>query len=330
VKRLPLVRSALVLSASWSAGAAALALLAGAVRVMPWLLERDVPFRVALPFARSLLAIAVEAALMVGWPIGFALACHRFSSRGEARVLALLGERPGTTTARLLPQALGFAALVAFASAIGGADASAPGRVANDLVDQGRSSCDHASSAAVYTVPLVGAAWLCTPGRPARLYGHGPGAMSGVSFTAEQAHIAGDMRRIDLDEATLMLGPNDDAPRARIHSLTLRGFSPWASAATLGPVSRPLVTSLSALVAAMIAAWACLRRFARAPVVALAVGAAGPLAALGAIRSLERLDAPVLSFAAVPVVAAAASGLVVLFAVLLGNRRAASKRAWAT
>jgi hypothetical protein len=154
--------------------------------------------------------------------------------------------------------------------------------------------------------------------------------MGGVSFTAERARIAGDLRRIDLDEATLMLGPKDDAPRARIHSLTLRGLSPWASASTLGPVTRPLVTSLSALVAAMIAAWACLRRFARAPIVALVVGACGPLVALGAIRSLERLDAPVLSFAAVPVFAAGATGLVVLFAVLLGTRRAASKRAWAT
>src|SRR5580692_2034193 len=79
-------------------------LLAGAVRVLPWLLDPAVPWRVAQPFARGLAAIAIEAALLVGWPIGWALACFRFVERGEARVLQTLGQPPLETVARLLPR----------------------------------------------------------------------------------------------------------------------------------------------------------------------------------------------------------------------------------
>ena len=78
-------------------------LLAGAVRVLPWLLDPAVPWRVAQPFARGLAAVSLEAALLVGWPIGWALACFRFVERGEARVLQTLGQPPHETVARLMP-----------------------------------------------------------------------------------------------------------------------------------------------------------------------------------------------------------------------------------
>lgn len=306
-------------AASWSLGAAAIAVLAGSVRVLPWLLEPDVPWRVALPFARSLVAIAIEAAVMVGFPVGVALECHQFAERGEARVLSLLGERPSRTVARLAPVIALFSAVIALASAAGGLDASAPGRVATDLIEQGRASCAAATEPRSYAVPLVGATWLCGPGRTPRLYGHGPGAMSAVSFTAERAHVAGDMRRIDLDEATLMLGREAESPRARLGVFTLKGLSPWASASTLTPWARAAITSSSAALAALIAAYACLRRFARPPLAALALGAVGPLAALGATRALERIDAPARSFLLVPVAATLAA--LALAAVLSRVRR---------
>jgi hypothetical protein len=320
--QVPLARSALKYAAIWSLGASAVALVAGAVRVLPWVLEPDVPWRVALPFARTLAAVALEAAILVGAPIGVALACGRFADRGEARVLELLGERPSRTTLRLMPQALVFAALVAIASALGGMDASAPGRVATSLVQQGKASCEHTSSRTTYSVPLVGVTWLCSPTAPARLYGHGPGGMSKVTFTAQDAHIAGDMRRIDLDEATLVLGDTKDAPQATLHTFTLRGLSPWATASTLAPWTRATVMGSSALVCVLLSAWGVLRRMARSPLAVLLVGAAGPLAALGLVRAMERADARTTYFLLVPAIAAMASVLALVVTARIRGRHA--------
>ncbi len=317
----PLARSALKYAAMWSLGASAVALSAGVVRVLPWVLEPDVPWRVALPFARSLAAVALEAAILVGFPIGFALACARFANRGEARVLELLGERPTRTALRLMPQAVAFALVIALSSALGGADASAPGNVATHLIEEGQSSCARADHKTTYSVPLVGVTWLCAPNTTPRVYGHGPASMSKVSFTAESAHIAGDMRRIDLHEATLMIGNTADAPHARLHAFTLRGLSPWATASTLPPWMRAVVMSSSAIACAMIAAWATLRRLARSPLSSIVVGAAGSLAALGAVRAMERADAHTGYFWLVPVIAMAATGLAILVVSQVQERR---------
>jgi len=78
------------------------------------------------PFARSLLAVAVEAAVLTGWPVGWALAAARLVERGEAGVLASLGEAPWQTVTRLLPQAALFVAILGFTSVALGRDAAAP------------------------------------------------------------------------------------------------------------------------------------------------------------------------------------------------------------
>src|SRR5512140_174181 len=106
--------------------------LAAAVRLLPWLLDARVPAHVALPFARGLLAVALEAALLLGWPIGWALATHRLVERGEALVLQSLGEAPLATLRRLAPQGLALAAVLAAASLVGGRDAREPGRVVTE------------------------------------------------------------------------------------------------------------------------------------------------------------------------------------------------------
>ncbi len=154
-------------TAGVSAGILALLALAGAsVRVLPWLLDPRVPWRMALPFGRAVASVAVEAAVLVGWPVGWALAAFVLIERGEARVLAMLGERPLRTTGRLVPMALVFGALGGAALA-GGRDASEPGRVLGDLLRAGRAACDGAATGAgaggagsAVEVPLLGAAWL--------------------------------------------------------------------------------------------------------------------------------------------------------------------------
>ena len=153
-------------------------LLAGAVRVLPWLLDPAVPWRVAQPFARGLAAVSLEAALLVGWPIGWALACFRFVERGEARVLQTLGQPPLETVARLMPGGAPLALALAGVALVYGSDASAPGRVVTDLIGQARASCEAARAPVTYSIPFTDLTWLCAPDREPRVVGSGPGQMA--------------------------------------------------------------------------------------------------------------------------------------------------------
>jgi hypothetical protein len=307
-----------------SGGIALVGVVAGAVRLMPWLLDPAVPWRVAAPFARGLAAVALEAALLVGWPVGWALAACRFVESGEARVLLTLGERPARTTGRLAPQGALLALSLAAVALVYGSDATAPGRVATELVERARVSCAKAAAPTTYSIPFTQMTWLCAPDRPPRLVGRGPGAMNGVVLTAAGARIAGDFRALELDDAGILLATT---PPVAVHvaSLSMRGMAPWAQASTLPPYLRALLLALTAWAVASLAAYAVLRRAVRTRLGAIVVGAAGPIAALGLLRLLERADARPAAFALLPLVASGAcAGLAALLSRLRQLRGAAS------
>jgi hypothetical protein len=282
--RSALVASVLVLLA---------ALVGAAVRLLPWVLDPTIPWATLAPFARSLLAVAVEAAVLTGWPVGWALAAARLVERGEARVLASLGERPSHTLLRLAPQAAVFVALLACTSVALGRDAAAPGRIVGALLAEGRAACEvPVEPPATHAVPFVSATWLCARDAAPRLVGRTP--IGGLVFTAAGASVSDDLRRIDLADARLAVaaGTKDEANltfRVHVGTLTLRGLAPFAQASSLPPWLRALVVTTSGLAAASAAVFALLelRRRRVGTVAAVAIGAAGPLAALGALRGLE-------------------------------------------
>jgi len=285
------------------------ALVGATVRLLPWALDPAITWSTLGPFAKSLLAVAFEAALMTGWPVGWALATQRLVERGEARVLASLGEPPARTIARLVPQALVLGTALVLSSVALGRDAVAPGRVVNELLEQGRAAC---VPGAAHGVPFVSVTWLCSPtGERPRLAGRAP--IGAVVFTAEDARVSDDLRRIELDKARLALPASTTRVRVSVDTLVLRGFSPWARASSLPPAFRAGIVTASALLAACIASAAILRARRRriGGVFAAAIGAAGPLAALATLRALE-LRVPetpglwLLLFLAVPVTAALA------------------------
>ncbi|HEX4445562.1 MAG TPA: hypothetical protein VH044_02455 [Polyangiaceae bacterium] len=281
-------------------------LLAGAVRVLPWLLDPAVPWRVAQPFARGLAAVAIEAALLVGWPVGWALACFRFVERGEARVLQTLGQPPVETVARLLPRGAPLALALAAVALVYGSDASAPGRVVSDLIGQGQASCESATSPATYAIPFTDLTWLCAPGRQPRVVGSGPGQMASVTLSASSARIAGDFRALELDDARVLL-PSETPVLVHVGRLSMHGMAPFARASTLSAPARALVLGLTAWLTASVAAYVTLRRGAGTRAWALVLGASGPIAALGLVRLLETSDARPALFALVPVAGAAAA-----------------------
>lgn len=291
----------------------AAALVAAAVRVLPWLLDPALPTEVAEPFAKSLFTLAVEASILTGWPLGWSVAMQRFSERGEARVLLLLGEAPRRTVGRLLPQGVVLFTILFFVSLSGGDQATAPGRVVNELIAKGRGACAASEGARAYTVPFVEVAWLCagkSSGTPPRLYGKPPAGLGGATFTAENVDVSGDLRRIDLRDARLYAGP----VAVHVESMRIRGLLPFARASALPPWLRASVLGLSAAISAALAAWVMLRARARGGlgrVYAGVVGVAGPLVGLALLRLLEqRLPetasaADLLPFATVPLLAGA-------------------------
>jgi hypothetical protein len=160
-----------------------------------------------------------------------------------------------------------------------------------------------------------------------------PGA-TGAYFSAAGARIADDLGRIELDDGWLVL-PAPALVRLHVDTLALRGLSPWGRAAG-GPWwtawLRAAALVLAALAAALVSAVAALRppaalaasgtQWARTRMGAIAVGAAGPLAALGLLRLIERRDTP-----ASAVVAALAYACVPLVA-FVGAWSATRARAW--
>lgn len=321
----PLAPSAMRATAI-AAGLLLLAAFVGAaVRLLPWVLDPTIGWLMLAPFAKSLLSVAIEAAIVTGWGVGWALAAQRLVERGEARVLASLGESPPRTILRLAPQAAVLSAILAFTSIALGREAAAPGRVVDRLLTDGRTACASASSPDARSVPFVSATWLCSGKGDAHLVGRSP--LGGVVFTAANAHVSEDLRRIDLDDARLVL----DSPRVRVQvgSLVLRGLAPWARASSLPPVLRAVVVILSGLASASAAVYALLRVRRRriGGIAATAMGAAGPLGALGALRTLEvRMPESdpgmwLALFALVPLAAALAVAAVVALVTLLPEAR---------
>jgi hypothetical protein len=295
-----------------SAGIALVGVLAGAVRLLPWLLDPTVPWRVAAPFARGLAAVALEAALLLGWPIGWAVACFRFVESGEARVLSTLGERPGQTVRRLVPQGLAFAAALGAVALVYGSDANAPGRVVTELIGDARASCAAVRVPSTYAVPFTGLTWLCAPGREPRLVGSVPGGLSGALVTARNARVAGDFRVIDLDDARVLLPGTPNVPRTpaqgdaislHVAALSLHGMAPWARASTLPAALRAPLLAFAAWISASVAAIAVLGGAARTRLGVLVLGAAGPLGTLAFLRLLERAGAHAPVFLLLPLAA---------------------------
>jgi hypothetical protein len=298
----------------------------GVARVLPWLLDPHLPWRVVAPFARGLVSVALESALVVGWPVGWALAVYRFVENGEAGARESPSATPGISPAevvlRLVPQGAALAVALAMAALVAGTDSSAPGRVATELVAGAQASCAAARTPTTYVVPFTDLTWLCAPDREPRVAGKVPGTGGRMAMTAKAARIAGDFRAIDLDDVRLAV-PGDPPASVQVQALSMHGMAPWAHGSTLPAPLRALCLTLSAWSSAAMAAYWVLRRAASARTGAILLGSAGPLAALGLMRLLERADARPAVFALLPLAASAAA--LSLGALLPRLRRAASK-----
>jgi hypothetical protein len=265
------------------------ALGAGLVRLLPWLLAAEIPWTVATPFAAALAAVALETAVLVGVPIGFAFGAAVFVERGEARALMALGASPlrlvASSHLRLVVVAgLSFMSLVTC-----DVDARDPGRIAAQLIEQGKSSCEGAVAPRSAVVPMVGVTWLCFPGRPPRVVGTLPKLGDRAWFTASELRPSEDLRTFGLEDLRLVTRARGSMPtvRLRVDRAVVSGLQPWGRPAKLPTPIRALLLCAASVLLSLLVAWLVIVGQVASRVVAAALAV---LPTLGSLHALHHVD----------------------------------------
>lgn len=279
--RLSLLAAALIL---------VVAMAAGIVRLLPWVLAPEVPLEISAPFAVALAAVATEAAVLVALPVGFALGATMFVERGEARALFALGCSPARLVGAVVPVAGALAALAFMMIAAWDVETSAPGRFASQLIAQGRASCERADEPRGALVPLVGVTWLCFPERTPRVAGPLPRSGGRAWFTATDLAPSDDLRRFQLRDLELMLKLNSTLlprVRLRVQSAVVTGLTPWGRPARLGAARRAGLIASTAALLGLAVTGLLLRERGFGRIGACAVSGAGALSALSLLRTAD-------------------------------------------
>lgn len=279
-------------------------LLAGTIRLLPWLVSETLPLGVALPFGWGLFSVALEAAFLVGLPVGFALASALFVERNEARALHAVGIGPLHLIASTLPLACVLASLTGLVSFTWGQEAAAPGRMARLLVEEARRSClDETEGSRAVEVPFVGATWLCREGEPpflvARL------EKEGAVFTASSLEIDDRLDALTASDLRLAL-PHEPSSSLFVSRARLRGIEPFARPSRLSPTARAVLIASTSAGLSLLVGWIVLRFGRAGRVEALVFGGVGPVLLLGALPLLERLRLPAMSYLVIPLAQAVA------------------------
>ncbi len=307
-----------------------LAVAAGVVRLLPWLLAPEVPLRVAIPFAKALAGTALETAALVGPPLGFAAGAARLVERGEARALTALGTSPAGLVARSAGAMLAVLAVAWLACATWNADAGIPGRFAAGLVAQGKASCSGARQPHASLVPIFNVTWLCFPGRPPRVTGALPGMPRGEGwFTASALEPSDDLQRLDLEQLELVTRQHDPAPAVHIKAAhaTVRGLPGWGRPDKLGPAMRAALVVVTSLALGLLCALLVVRSSIASRLAALALGGSAALAALSALHAVDRSSSSATWYALVPAAGAAAALVLAAGFSLLARWRVAGRGA---
>lgn len=270
-----------------------LALAAGMVRLLPWVLAPDLPWGIVAPFARALAAVALETALLVGVPVGAALGSAALVERGEARALFALGASPLRLSRDAAIPLIAAAALSLVATLAWQPSADRPGAFAQTLIQQGSNGCDRAGVQSV-GVPIVGVTWLCFGGAGAqRLAGPVPKTQGRAWYTAQTLDVSDDLSVFRAREVRLATRPEPDRPHLvlQVRTAAIHGMPAWGRGAPLEVADRALLVALWILLQSSLACWAVLR-FGLGRGLGLLIGATPALFVLRALHALPPGSGP--------------------------------------
>jgi len=272
-----------------------LGVVAGGVRLLPWLLDAEVPMDLSLMFGRVLVLGAVETGLLIGIPCGVAYGTYRCVALGEARALFALGVSPTRLLTSVLPLIAGAALCASLFGGLESAQRADPGALVQRLIDAAGRDCEltdgeapgPGGQGAVRRIPGTGFSWLCQPDGSARLVrslgdarrawlavdelrivpDRGLATARGAEFLFVSSRFA-PIADAPITDAPSGPDASGDAPstlRLRAEEVTLRGLGlvsralPSRDAEGLGWRSLALLLT-SLVVTASVGAWVLVRR----------------------------------------------------------------------
>jgi hypothetical protein len=201
-------------------GALVLFLTVGGLRLWPRISGQRLPFSLIWPFARPLLAVALELSFLVSVPVALGLSASTRAARHEGGASWRLSL--GATC--LLVGCLG--ALSFGVSASLDSDSTSPGQLASELVGSARQSCVESAPPAEVSVPLLGFSWVCEARHAPRLHGRAPVGKQ-AEFEASAIQLGDDLKRISLAHFALAFSTPSFPVHVRAEHATLSGLPPW-------------------------------------------------------------------------------------------------------
>ena len=223
------------------AGALVLFFGVGGLRLWPRISGEHLPPSLIWPFARPLLAAALELAFLVSVPVALGIAASLRSARSAG---AVNWRATAWATCSLLFALGAFSFGVSFW--LDGRGTS-PGQMATELVASARESCLESAPRAEVTVPMLGFAWVCEAGRAPLLQGRAPLGKR-ATFRATAIALGEDLKQIALDGFTLAFPLAALEIQVRVHAkhATLSGLPPWGRSRRIPLGLRVCLFTLSA------------------------------------------------------------------------------------
>ena len=300
------------------ASALALFLAFGSLRLWPMISGQHLPFSLIWPFARPLLAAALEVSFLVSVPVALGIAASLRSAR-TTQAVPWHATAWATSSLVLVLGAFSFGV----SSWLDGRGTS-PGQIATELVASARESCVESAPRAEVMVPMLGFSWVCEAGRAPQLSGRAPLGKQ-ATFRASAIALGEDLKRIALDGFTLAFPLAAFQIEVQVHAkhATLSGLPPWGRSRRIPLGLRVCLFTLSAGLSAYgVGRLASLRPW--LPVWAGALLGAGASACLWwAMAWLERQEPHSATYLALPaagIAGVALAGLALLAAQQLRAR----------
>jgi hypothetical protein len=257
-----------VLFATLAAGLAAISVVSalGVVRLFRWVVDPRVSAEVLFPFARAVLEEGVQAAVLIGIPLGFVWAVasalrsgperSQPEQRTELDYAAGLG-KPLAALSRLRV-ALSVCVVAAVVVSLGfRSESDRPGQFANELIQAARVECARDRSESVL-VPIVDLTWNCAGGEP-RITGRAPGLSAKASLEAAALRASDDLSEMVAERLRIQAPIASTLVRLEVASAHFRGLPRWGHQTGLSFGLRLATVVLTALITTLVAVGAVAR-----------------------------------------------------------------------
>lgn len=223
------------------AGALSVFFCVGGLRLWPRIAGQHLPLSLIWPFARPLLAAALEVSFLVSVPVALGVAMSTRAARAA-------GPQPRrATVAATCGLVLALGAFSFGVSTWLDGRGTSPGELATELVASARESCVESRPRAEVSVPMLGFAWVCEAGRAPQLRGRAPIGKQ-ATFRASAIALGEDLKRVVFESFTLAfpLVALKLQVQVHAHQATMTGLPPWGRSRRIPLALRICLFTLSA------------------------------------------------------------------------------------